>query len=870
MAYAAVISLEETIDGLLNSSHISFAPPARKTIRFAYKQVQSLEEILKKLDKINSSSRRARDFDGEINDAVCKLEDSLESHVSNLFVSRSESQLLDLQELKQDLDSFTLKVKNIKDAYSKEETLPEEEEDDYYYDDVSSRIEFAGNKCKVVGFYDQFIYFVYLLLRGMSCELEIVSLVGMAGIGKSTLANEIFQDLLISNHFECRAWVRVGPKFNLRNIMQSVLAQVNPTIDKTLRKGDEKLAELKTKMYESLNGRRYLIVLDDVWKIRAWDELRSLFPDEENGSRIMVTTRLEQVPDSTNYMSDVHRMSLLSKEESWYLFRHKVFDEMPCPRELKKAGKKIAEICEGLPLTIVTVGEILSKVEKTLEFWEKVAEKQNSVFFDAYEKMSKVLYPSYVYLPQHLKACFLYMGVFPQSYDIPRSELIKLWSVEGFLESNPSRNLENYSLECLRELVSRNVVMVRQKNTIYGIKTCGLHSAFWHLCNREARKSNFMHVLNDINADEDIESQRRLCIRNSVLLGMKDVYDSMASFSSTARSLLCTGPPHQYPVPICFDLMLLRVLVAPRVRYYEFPIQVLKLVQLRYFALTYNGNLPTSISKLWNLKFLIIHRYSRIVKCGANSSYLPMEIWDMQELEHLQITGSNIPEPSEGSFLPNLLVISDISPHSCTKGVFKRLRNLKKLGIQIELAPDFVEPFSCLDHIFHLQELETLKCVIVNPTFRSEVISPPRTLSKFPNRLRKLTLSGLGCDWEEMNKIASLQNLLVLKLRCCAFRGPVWEIENEKFLGLRFLLIEDVDLVKWRVGDYSFPWLRHLSVKDCYRLEEIPKKFGEYLDLIEVVDCNALAMDCARQIKEDQGKNAYRFLDVVIRSSCDH
>ncbi|KAI3464224.1 hypothetical protein Pfo_020887 [Paulownia fortunei] len=825
-------------------------------------EFESLREVLKRLD---SSSKRMNALDGQIRDASCKLEDVLESHVLNQFLSQSEilgeeshplSFSLDLQEIKQDIDSFTQTVKKLKEEYIKELSNPLSEEDDA----VSSRIDFGVKKSNLVGLSHELIYFKHLLLRGLSKELEIVSILGMAGIGKTTLAKEIFEDPLILRHFNCRAWVTVGPKYQLKEILQSILAQVNPDIAKLLTEGDEELADLKRMMYESLKGRRYLIVLDDIWKRPVWDDLK--FPKKKNGNRILLTTRLEEVAHSASFVNTC-RKSFLNKEESWYLLREKVFGKELCPPELEKAGKKIAENCEGLPLTIVTVGDLLSKDEKTPEYWKKVAEKENSIFMDANDQMYKVLFLSYNYLPQHLKACFLYMGVFPQNYEIPLSKLINLWRAEGFLEPEPFATSEYFALECLRGLVSRSIVMVRQNTSRNGIKTCGLHSAFWHLCIREAGKNKFLHVLNSY-ADglaEDIKSQRRLCIHKSILFGIKDVYKSMASIS-TARFLLCTGPPHQYPVPICFGLRLLRVLDALSLRFYEFPIEVLKLVQLRYLALTYNGKLPASISKLWNLLCLIVYRHLSIKSSGA-PSYLPVEIWDMQEVKHLQIMGSDLPDPC-GALLPNLLTLLDVSAHSCTKGVLERIPNLKKLGIRIELAPDAAEPLCCFDHISHLDELESLKCVIVNPILRSEVAAPPPPLSIFPSGLKKLTLSGFGYPWEELSKIASLPNLEVFKLQCYAFRGPKWETCRWGFPQLKVLLIEDNDLVHWTVGHDSFPWLEHLSIICCYKLEQIPRQFAYgSLRMIELIDCNPLAVTRAKQIKEI-GEKARDYLDVYI------
>lgn len=120
------------------------------------------------------------------------------------------------------------------------------------------------------------------------------------------------------------------------------------------------------------------------------------------------------------------------------------------------------------------------------------------------------------------------------------------------------------------------------------------------------------------------------------------------------------------------------------------------------------------------------------------------------------------------------------------------------------------------------------------------------SLPIFPSCLRKLTLSGLGYPWEETRVIASLPVLEVLKLRCCAFRGPKWGTGDGEFRSLKYLTIEDSDLVVWTIGDNSFGSLRYLNIRHCYKLEEIRGHLG--CGKIEVVDCNPLGANCAKQI----------------------
>ncbi|KAL0414108.1 UNVERIFIED_CONTAM: putative disease resistance protein [Sesamum radiatum] len=759
------------------------------------------------------------------------------------------------------MDSFTAEDYDIQDLHQSTMMLDEDDATVWSRTDDLPR-----KKSKMVGLDDEIHEIMNLLIRRGSSERKIVSLVGMAGIGKTTLSREVYEHPLVLSQFDFRVWLTVGPKFSFDEIMLDILAKLNFDIARIYGYGQEVLGNYIKK---SLQGRKYFMVLDDIWNTQVWHELKKFIPDNRNGSVIMLTTRLLEVAKNANSYA-VHSKRFLNRKESWHLLCEKVFDKEFCPSQLEEAGKKIAENCEGLPLAIIAISKHLSKAERTPEYWTKVAEKESSTIIGEDAEVSKVLYLSYQYLPHHLKACFLYTGVFPRDYVIPASRLIKLWCSEGFLEPNLTKHLEDFSMECLQDLVSRSVVLPRQQSSTNKIKTCKVHSVFLHLCIREAEKIQFFHVINSKD-NQDIESQRRICVQNNVLFGIKDIRESMESVEN-ARSLLCTGPHHQHPVPICLGFNLLRVLDALTIRFYMFPTEVTKLVQLRYVAITYDGKLPSSISKLRNLQYLIVREHLSILSRGARRSYLPMEIWTMQELRHLQVMGSDLPDPdSESALLPNLSALVGVSAHSCTKRVLRSMPNLKKLGIQIELPVDATETLCFFDHLAHLSPLESFKCCVVNPNLKVQFIDLHKVISMFPIGLKKLSLSGLGLPWEYMSIIARLPNLQVLKLRCYAFRGPVWEIYEVGFCQLRFLLLEDTDMECWNAGCNCFPMLQHLIIQHCYKLKEMPSGFGDIptLEMIELLDCDPCLVASSKQILEKQKSSGNDSLQIRVESSED-
>ncbi|KAL8482713.1 hypothetical protein ACS0TY_025670 [Phlomoides rotata] len=763
--YVGVSVLYGRISQIIERVDVLLPPPTLKILEFAEKELKSFRNFVERLD---SKSRE-------------RMSASLERIFDTLAAYIEEDSLI----------------------YGDYDNILDEKR----YDDLSSGIHSLKevvSKSKMVGLYDQRRLLKDNLVDPRA-DTIIYTIVGMAGIGKTTLIREIFEDLDIIEWFECRVWVtagfewREGEEATSQDITGDILAQVDPNLQKMVMGGsmEEKSEALK----ESLRGKRYLIVLDDVWNQSVDEYLESSLPNNLNGSHVVLTTRLKLVGLDGNRRNFID-MRFLDKEESWDLLRQKVFVGVSCPPHLEDAGKKIAEKCDGLPLTIVTIADLLSKVPESL--WIDVATKRkHKLFVDAYDQISQVLNPSYEILHDFFKNRFLYMGVFPLKHEIPQSRLINF-----FYEPQ--------------------------------IKTCGLHSTWWHFCQTKARETNLFHVLDCYNKndiEEAIEGHTRLSIHNNVLFALKHVYNSIEKIcASTARSLLCFGPYCQYMVPVCFGLKFLRGLVALNIRFYDFSSEVLQMVKLRYLALTCNGNLPSSISDLRKFQYLIVHPHFSIKPCGALFN-LPMEIWDMKRLKHLQVKGYDLPNLGDTS-LQELITLSDVTTHSCM--IFNRVLNLKKLGIKIELSPNAIDPLCCFDHISHLTKLKSFKCVIVNLEFKLGVVSPVSSFPCFSFSLKKLSLSGMGYPWEEMSKIASLPNLKVLKLRFNTFRGPKWELEENGFPNLRVLLIEDIDLVKLKWAHGIFKSLIVLKIKHCYKLVEL--HLGPHLKIveIEVIDCSPL------------------------------
>ncbi|KAL0464122.1 UNVERIFIED_CONTAM: putative late blight resistance proteinR1A-10 [Sesamum latifolium] len=601
---------------------------------------------------------------------------------------------------------------------------------------------------------------------------------------------------------------------------------------------NEELAEYA---YRTLKGRTYLIVMDDMWSTQTWDDLRRFFPDDNNGSRVLITTRLSDVAMYAS-SSPLHQMRFLDEEWSWILLPDKVFEQQSCPPELERIGRTIAESCGGLPLAIAVVAGILAKVDKTQYHWEKIAKNISAAVATNDEHFSKILTLSYNCLPCHLKAFFLYIGGFPEDYTISVSKLTKLWIAEGLVKPSGPKSLEELAEEYLEDLVKRNLVLIIEKRSNDKIRLCGLHDLLRDLCIQKAREEEFLHVTS--NSETGIQNQRRLSIHfriNSNTVGK-------CARASPIRSILYF---HKYLASLSFlqGYRLLRVLDLFRVRLTFIPPEMTQLFHLRFLALKAEDRLmvPPSISKLQNLQTLMIRAHGIVL--------LPIEMWEMPQLRHLiffQGSWLPVPAPSGGQVLENLQTLY-VDNFKLTSNAIEMIPNLKKLKVCYDCP--FRAPWIeyCLSNLVHLCHLETLN-LMFTPPWKHIADTLPVSFA-FPPNLKKLTLSRCNIPWRHMVIIGTLPNLEVLKIRDRAFVGEEWECCREgEFPRLKFLQTEGLELECWRVESSDFPCLERLIIKHCWELEEIPCEIGDIptLESIEVYQVSKSAIDSALRIQEEQ------------------
>ncbi|KAL0296753.1 UNVERIFIED_CONTAM: putative late blight resistance proteinR1A-10 [Sesamum radiatum] len=329
------------------------------------------------------------------------------------------------------------------------------------------------------------------LLTGGSDELEVISIVGMPGLGKTTLAKMIYRDPKIEYEFYTRAWVYISQEYSRKEVFLHILNNFTQLNDSMYKMNDEMLAKELCKILEK---QKYLIVMDDVWSEEAWNDLKVAFPKNNSRSRILITSRIKRVAKHANPSREPHNLRFLTPDESWTLLQRRALGAENCPEELVKDGKHIANECHGLPLAIVVIGGIL--LQKGTDWWEQVAKSVDAyIAMDQEKRMDNFIALSYNHLPYHLKACFIYFGMFPEDYEIPVWKLVRLWIAEGFIQQKEGMSLEDIGEEYLEDLVNRNLVMVGQYRSNGKIKTCRIHDMLHEFCKKEAAEENFFQEI---------------------------------------------------------------------------------------------------------------------------------------------------------------------------------------------------------------------------------------------------------------------------------------------------------------------------------------------------------------------------------------
>ncbi|PHT71560.1 hypothetical protein T459_26664 [Capsicum annuum] len=879
-AYIAVISLLQTLEQFQERHPVLIQGQTAKTLESLHNTAEYFQNFLEEASKSRFDPEKIKSFEEIIRSAANDAEDIIEMCWTCVNASKSSLN----KNLRRNLRPVVKRINTIRNEVmetasdfstsSRNDHRFLESVGDFLIDSTSSRSNRMLQHLEgdIVQGLDEDLEIIVRRLTEPLSDLEIVTISGMGGIGKTTLARKALDHLKIRYHFDIRVWVTISQVCGSRNVLLEALhcisKQTNIDIEKDYEKKDDN--ELADLVQKKLKGPRYLVVVDDIWSTDVWDSIRAIFPDCNNRSRILLTTRETKVAIYVNPVSP-HEMNTLNLENSWKLLRDKVFGpKYDHPPELEEIGKQIAEKCQGLPLTILVIAGHLSKVARTLESWMDVSRTMGEIIASHPDKCLGVLGLSYHNLPNHLKPCFLSMGSFPEDYQAETWRLIQLWIAEGFIRRPESdKSLEEVAEDYLEDLISRNLIIVNKRRFNSEIKVCGMHDLLREFCLTEVEMKKFLHV-ERTDVVLTLSTQKYNGRRFSFQINSYSDDRRFKLLPSVARSIYLFSKTHNFVRPEVFSrFQLLRVLAVfnENESYHSIPPVITKLFHLRYLQVRSLAKLPASISELQNLQTLIYER-------SYNHATLPEKAWTMKNLRHIHIRKAcYLPSPGRKSILykplgmPNLVELSNLYFTSCTNEILSSIPNLKRLIAHHNDVPKKSWVNRPVD-MSRLTKLETLKCV--SNAFLSW--TPPISIKEsfFPASLKRLTFSGwFGFPWEDISTLVKLPNLEELKLKDRAAIGYVWRLlDDDIFESLKLLLFRKVLLTNWVASSDNFPSLKHLVLKKCDNLKEIPIDFGEIcsLESIELHNCSTSAEDSARKIEQEQEDMGNNCLKVYIHT----
>jgi disease resistance protein RPM1 len=726
------------------------------------------------------------------------------------------------------------------------------------------------------------------LVGGVS-KRSVISVVGMGGIGKTTLTKKVYENESVKGHFDCSVWITVSQSYNVSKILMSMIKQIYQAKDTAPGQVDmTDEITLISQLRKCLQQKRYVVVFDDVWKTEFWEIVKHALPYNDRGSRIIITTRSDLIGVSCREsLSDqVHKLQPLSQDKAWELFCRKAFQtefQRCCPRELVRMSMDIVKKCEGLPLAIVAIGGLLSTKEKVPLEWQKLLDSLNSELEcnPHLTSITNILCLSYHDLPYYLKSCYLYFGIFPEDYSISGLRLIWLWVAEGFIEGRKGKSLEDVAEEYLMELINRNLVQVSFGELDYEIeRKYRVHDLLHEIILSKAEELNFCQVL---EAGDTTSHEKSRCL--SIHGVRENVFET--SKYSRVRSVFIfniSEMPRSFVVKLFKKFKLLKVLDFEDAPIDYLPQELGNLFHLKHLSLrrTKVKMLPKSVGRLQNLQTLNV--------LETAMPELPIEIFRLSKLRHLlahshdyeikssfhSVRGVKIHEGI--GCLKDLQTLASVDDLGV--GLFEELRKLcqlRTLGITNMTAKR--GRALCIS----IQNMVHLKILVVGSISEDEILdlqsisSPPPfleciylrgRLEKLPNwvlelqNLVTLILFFSSLKEDPLSCVQALPNLVTLSLNH-AYDGEQLHFEEGGFRKLKKLTLRELKRLKMvEIDRGSLPVLEQLEIGPCPQMKEVPSGI-HHLKSLKILDFYEMQGEFVLRMQPDTGEDYWKVNKVT-------
>ncbi|KAK2636955.1 hypothetical protein Ddye_031747, partial [Dipteronia dyeriana] len=490
-------------------------------------------------------------------------------------------------------------------------------------------------------------------------DLCVIPVVGLGGIGKTTLAQIVYNDKEVGEHFDLKAWVYVFGDFDLVRVTKAVLESLGESCFTS------NLEPLQSALRKKLMMKKFLLVLDDLWNenYSGWDVLQLPFRAGARGSKIIVTTRSQTVAQTVNTAGPLFHLQQMSDDDCWLLFAQHAFSKLNSEvrPKLESIGKEIAKKCKGLPLATRALGGLL-RSKLGVDEWQHIL---NSEVWELPHQQCGILPElslSYYLLPSHLKPCFAYCAIFPKGYEFDEEKLVRLWIAEGLVQQREKHmQIEDVGSRYFHDLLSRSLFQCSNGN----ISRFIMHDLINDLAQFAAGERCFRWE-EGINQGKNWKKARHLSYiqqRRGGLLNFEEftLHKCLRTFLPLDGGFGICQITNKAVHHLLRAFSRLHVLSLSHYEITELPDLFSELKHLRYLDLSKTAIklLPKSTATLYNLQTLILHGCRHLIQLPTNlGNLVNLQVFDIRGTK-LQQLPPNIGRLKNLRTLPYFLVSKD-------------------------------------------------------------------------------------------------------------------------------------------------------------------------------------------------------------------